>query len=352
MSLNINADWKLDAIKLAETGAMSWRSIARELDVAKSTCSDFLREYYKEREKVDDDTDAVKRVDEMYEQASVVSDKEAVSYASVFKIIADITKQEGTHLFIPDTQCKPNISLDYLKWLGQYIIRKKPDVIIHAGDHADMESLSEYDKGKKSAEGKRVQEDINSAIEGMEALLEPLYNLQQAELEEFGEIKYKPRLILTLGNHENRINRYVDATPALHGFLSISDLKYEEFGWEVIPFLTPINVGGVHYVHYLQNVMNGKPLGGNAATMLKTIGKSFSVGHKQTLDVATRFLQVDGTQQWGLQCGSYYEHEEGYKGVQGNKHWRGVVLKHGVKNGSYNPCFVSIEWLREQYGKD
>ena len=315
----------------------------------RSTVSDFLRKYYKE---ISED-----KADDMSPQICYPVDEpsiqfEEIKYETVFKIVTDPTKQEGTHLFIPDTQCKPNISLDYLKWLGQYIVRKKPDVIIHAGDHADMESLSEYDKGKKSAEGKRVQEDINSAIEGMEVLLEPLYNLQQAELEEFGEIKYKPRLVLTLGNHENRINRYVDSTPALHGFLSVADLKYEEFGWEVIPFLTPVDIGGIFYVHYLQNVMNGKPLGGNAASMLKTIGKSFSVGHKQTLDVATRFLQVDGTQQWGLQCGSYYEHEEDYKGVQGNKHFRGVILKHGVKDGSYNPCFVSIEWLKEQYGKD
>jgi hypothetical protein len=350
--LNItNKDWVVDAIDLANTGALSWRGIARELDVPRSTVSDMLREYFKKMNVDNEDTETITKIDELYQQADVVADKEPSTYETVFKIITDKTKQEGTHLFIPDTQCKPNISLDYLKWLGEYIVRKKPDVIVHAGDHADMESLSEYDKGKKSAEGKRVQEDINSAIEGMEALLEPLYNLQQSELEEFGEVRYKPRLVITLGNHEHRITRYVENTPALYGFLSIDNLKYEEFGFEVIPFLTPVDIGGVNYVHYLQNVMNGKPLGGNTATMLKTIGKSFTVGHKQTLDVATRFLQVDGTQQWGLQCGSYYEHEEAYKGIQGNKHWRGVVLKHGVKNGSYNPVFVSIDWLKEQYGK-
>lgn len=41
--------WKKLAITLAETGALSWRGIARELNVSKSTVSDFLRAYYKMR---------------------------------------------------------------------------------------------------------------------------------------------------------------------------------------------------------------------------------------------------------------------------------------------------------------
>ena len=78
----------------------------------------------------------------------------------------ETVKQVGnnvTHLMIPDTQCKPDIDMSYLDWLGQYIVDKKPEVIVHIGDHADMESLSSYDKGQRSAEGKRVHKDIDSA---------------------------------------------------------------------------------------------------------------------------------------------------------------------------------------------
>jgi hypothetical protein len=347
----MNKEWLLDAIKLAETGAVSWRGIARELGVPKSSVSDALRAYYKEREKVDDDTDAVKRVDEMYEQASVVADKEVVSYESVFKIVTDTTKQEGTHLFIPDVQAKEGVDFSHLAALGNFIVHKKPDVIINIGDFADVPSLSSWDKGKKSAEGKRVINDINAAIEAMWILLEPLYNLQQAELEEFGEIKYKPRLILTLGNHEDRITRHVNSCPELDGFLGIGNLKYEEFGWEVYPFLTPVTVGGIAYCHYFQNVMTGKPMTGTAANMLTKLGRSFSMGHRQILDIATRYLQIDGEQQFGLVAGAFYMHEEDYKGQQGNHHWKGIVVKHNVKNGSYNPMVVSIDWLLENYGE-
>lgn len=42
----INNDWQHQAVLLAQTGVMSWRSIAKELNIKKSTCSDFLRSYY------------------------------------------------------------------------------------------------------------------------------------------------------------------------------------------------------------------------------------------------------------------------------------------------------------------
>jgi hypothetical protein len=258
---------------------------------------------------------------------------------------------EGTtHMYIPDTQVKPGIEMDYLDWTGQYIVRKRPDVIVLAGDHADMPSLSSYDVGTKRAEGQRVQEDIDAAKKGMDILLAPLRKLQTEQLAA-GEVVYTPRMVLTLGNHEDRINRHVNANPHLSGFLSIDNLGYKEAGWEVIPFLTPITIDGIAYCHYFTNNMTGKPLGGNALNMLKTIGTSFTQGHKQTLDVATRFLPTDGKQQWGIIAGACYTHEEHYKGVQGNHHWRGVIVKHNVKDGSYDPLFVSLDWLKKEYSK-
>ena len=45
--LKNNKDWKQQAIALADTGDISWRAIARELQMAKSTVSDYLRQYFK-----------------------------------------------------------------------------------------------------------------------------------------------------------------------------------------------------------------------------------------------------------------------------------------------------------------
>lgn len=326
-------DWHTSAIKLAETKVLSWRSIAKSLGVSKSTVSDFLRGYFKWRE-----------------EGVAYEVEENLKPSDLFTIQTSKDIGGKTHLYIPDSQVRKGVSLDFLEWIGKYIVRKQPEVIVHAGDFADMESLSSYDKGKRTAEGKRVNEDIEVAIEAMKVLLKPLYDLQQSQLKEHGKVLYKPRMVMTLGNHEGRIDRHVNANPELHGFLSTDSLRYKDFGWEVYPFLTPVIIDNIAYSHYFPNVMTGKPLGGSVANMLKTIGTSFTMGHKQTLDVATRFLPANGVQQWGLIAGAGYTHDEDYKGVQGNRHWRGIVVKHNVKDGSYDPLFISLDWLKREYG--
>jgi hypothetical protein len=45
-----------------------------------------------------------------------------------------------------------------------------------------------------------------------------------------------------------------------------------------------------------------------------------------------------------------YPHQESYMGPQGNKHWRGVIMLHNVDNGSFDECFVPLEYLRNKYG--
>ena len=66
-------------------------------------------------------------------------------------------------LVIPDVQAKQGHSFAYLNRLGHYIVEKKPDKIICLGDFADMPSLSSYDAGKKSFEGRRYVLDIEAS---------------------------------------------------------------------------------------------------------------------------------------------------------------------------------------------
>jgi hypothetical protein len=304
---------------------MSWRNIAKMLGIGKSTVSDFLR-----------------TVETLHTVDTPVDIVETVLCPS--KVKAN-KKKDVTHFVIPDSQVKASTNLDWLRCIGEYIVAKKPDVIIHLGDFADLESLSSYDKGKKSAEGRRIQKDIDAAVKGMETLLAPLRSYQQFNPD------YQPRMVLTLGNHEDRLTRHIESNPELEGFLTMDSLQYEQFGWEVVPFLTPINIDGINYCHFFANPFTGKPYGGSTLNILQKVGESFTQGHKQTLDVATRFLPTSGTQQWGLIAGACYPHNEGYKGVQGNHHFRGVIVKHNVHKGSYDPMFVSLKYLMKRYKK-
>lgn len=252
-----------------------------------------------------------------------------------------------THFVIPDTQIKPGVPTDHLNWIGQYIVDRKPDCIIHLGDHADMESLSLYDAGKKSFEGRRYLADIEAANRGFDILCQPLNDLNRRR-RLAKHRTYEPDRHILLGNHEYRIIRAVEDDAKLDGTLGIHDLNYESHGWKVHDFLAPVELDGIYYAHYWANPMSGRPYAGTAATRLKTIGHSFTMGHQQTLDYAVRFLS-NGQQQNGLIAGAAYLHDENYKGPQGNAHWRGVIIKHQVHDGAYDPMFVSLDYLCRRY---
>lgn len=250
------------------------------------------------------------------------------------------------HLVIPDVQAQPDVPLDHLKWIGQYIVAKKPDVIICIGDFADMKSLCSYDKGKKSFEGRRYNKDIASATEAMNLLLGPMRDYNNHQIS--GKRKqYKPRMVLTLGNHEERIARACELQPELEGLMGYHHLPYQD--WEVIDYLKPVYVDGVMYTHFNPAPMTGRPRPGRAWSQLEKVGNSFVVGHAQLLDVATRFLP-DGTQQWGIIAGAAYLHDEDYKGPVGNHHWRGIIMLNDVVDGNFNPMFVDLKYLERRYG--
>lgn len=245
------------------------------------------------------------------------------------------------HMFIPDTQTTPDTPTEHLTAAGNYIVKKQPNVIIHAGDHWDMHSLSSYDKSTRRAEGARYQDDIDAGIESMQALLKPIKDYNKGRRK-----KYKPRMVFLIGNHEERIMRHVNANPALEGKLSYDDLKLDD--WEVFDFLEVAKIDGVHYSHYFYNPMSGKPWSGKASTMLNNVGFSFTMGHRQGKDQAEKHLANGGALR-GLVAGSFYQHDETYKGPQGNHHWRGCIYKHEVRDGNYDIMEVSLKYLLENW---
>lgn len=252
------------------------------------------------------------------------------------------------HIVIADTQAKPGEDLEYMSYIGQYIADKRPDVIVHIGDHWDFPSLSSYDKGKKVMEGRRVIDDVRSGHEGMELLMEPIKKLQGQQRANKKKA-YNPKMVFCPGNHEDRFDRYANDNPELHGLIGVDTLDIGQYGWDVAKYLKPVEVDGIYYVHYLVNPMNGRPRGGNAAAQLKAVGSSFVVGHKQVLDIAIADNQLDGKHRIGIINGACYPHDEGYKGHQGNNHFRGIMMLNEVDDGFGLPCPVSLEFLTKKY---
>ena len=242
---------------------------------------------------------------------------------------------------IPDMQVKPGIDLSYASRIGRYLADKKPDIIINGGDFADMASLNSYDlPGSRGMEGQRYKEDILSVQTAMRMLMEPI----NRERDKSG---WNPLKILTLGNHEDRIDRAVRATPKLDGVIGLPDLHYEEHGWEVIPFLEPVVVEGVAFAHFFCSGVMGRPITTARALLNKKHMSCFAF-HQQGRDIAFG-ARGDGRQMIGIIAGSCYEHDEGYLNAQTNNHWRGLYILNDVVDGEFEENAVSLKYLRRKY---
>jgi hypothetical protein len=253
-------------------------------------------------------------------------------------------KRSGKRILVlPDVQAKPGIDFSYLSRIGQYAVDKRPDVIVCIGDFADMPSLSSYDKGKKSFEGRRYKRDIEAAQFAMQAFLKPINDHNEKQPHR----QYKPRMVLTLGNHEARISRACEDDPKLDGVLSLKDLAYEEYGWEVYPFLQTVIIEGVAFCHYFSTGVMGRPASSAAAQLRKTNMSCFA-GHKQGKEIAYGY-RADGKTITSIVCGSAYEHDEDYLGPQGNRHWRGFFMLHEVKDGAFDEMPVSLSFINGRY---
>jgi hypothetical protein len=251
------------------------------------------------------------------------------------------------HLVIPDTQIKPGVPLEHIDWIAKYAVDKRPDVIVIIGDWADMSSLSSYDVGKKAFEGRKYTEDIKVANDALARLMGPI----DAEIERRRsnhKVRWEPRKVITLGNHEHRIVRAVNDDRKLEGLISIADLRFKEFGFEVYPFLEAVTIDGVAYCHYFVSGVMGRPVT-TARALLQKKYMSCIAGHQQGHDIACAY-RGDGTRITAVIAGSCYQHDEDYLNPQSNKHFRGLVVLHEVENGSFDEMTVSLNFLKERYG--
>jgi hypothetical protein len=248
-------------------------------------------------------------------------------------------KKRPRHLILPDAQVQPGVPITHLIAAANFAVEHKFERIVNLGDFWDMPSLSSY-ADQKSAEGKRVMSDIEAGNSAMQQFMNVIVK---------GRKRYKswiPTMDLLRGNHEERIMRAVGVNPKLEGLIGYHLLNTG--GWRVHDFLKIVVLDGLHYSHYFANPMTGKPYSGGADSMLGRLGYSFVMGHRQVLEPARKDL-TNGKVIQGLIVGAFYQHDEGYKGYQGNNHFRGVCVLHDVENGNYDLEIISMDRLLREY---
>lgn len=245
-----------------------------------------------------------------------------------------------THIVIPDSHADPQHNLNRYEWLGRMIRDVQPDVIVNIGDHWDMPSLSSYDKGKKSFEGRRYKADIKAGITANDILAN-----------EGGAGWRNAEKIFCVGNHEQRIERVAENSAEFEGLVSLNDLQLDKYYDRVGGFLDPVLVDGVYYSHYFTSGVMGRSISGEHPAYQLTQKKhaSCTQGHSHLLDFCIRH-NPKGQRILGCTVGCYFDYHADYAGPANQMYWRGIVLKQNVIRGDYNPYFMEMAEVKRVYG--
>jgi hypothetical protein len=161
-------------------------------------------------------------------------------------------------LVIPDRHNDPRHEhrLEVSTWLARLGSERRPSHVVCLGDSVTMDSCSRHDRNDtlKGRYKPPIKADLDNHLASLQAF-------------ERGRAKdWKPRLIKTRGNHEQRLWDFENNHPESEGSHThryCQDLL--QFGWQERPFGEFAYIQGVAFTHAPINGM-GRPMGGKTAT--------------------------------------------------------------------------------------
>ena len=244
----------------------------------------------------------------------------------------------------------PSVSNERFDWLGELIYDIKPDYVVDLGDGADIKSLNSYDtRYPQSIVAQNYEEDINCYNDAMERLRRKFKVAK----------KKRPAFYGFEGNHENRIKKALAHDPRLEGssygisFKHLqTDIWFDEYHEYNNSAPSIYDYDGVSYAHYIASGNFGTALSGlhHAYGLIQKRHCSTTVGHSHKRSI---FFKDDASPNptIGLVSGCFKGAEEKWAGQSNLEWWKGIIIKRNIENGYYEPEFVSLERLRDIYGK-
>lgn len=246
---------------------------------------------------------------------------------------------------MPDPHSHSDYGNDRADWIGKLLVDVKPDVFVNLGDQWDLPSLSAYDKGKASFQGRAYRKDLDAGLEFSERLWAPLRKAK----------KKKPFSVFLEGNHEERLSRVLNQHSELIDTIGFPDFDLDRDYDEVVRYKgqTPgtITIDDITYAHYFVTGVSGRGVSGEhpAYTLLTKHFGSVTCGHTHTFDYSVR-TDANGRRIHGLVAGVYQDYDSDWAGEMCKLWSRGVVIKRNVNKGDYSLQWVSLDELRQEYG--
>jgi predicted phosphodiesterase len=194
------------------------------------------------------------------------------------------------------------------KHLGQ----EKWDYLVLGGDILDFSYLSKYSIGNlRSIEGKRILKDYDYANKMLDRW------------------KFKGKKYFLLGNHDQRVEKYINANPNLEGMLELeTNLHLKERGYEVIncyPKNEVLELGNFIFLHGIyHNQFHSKKT-------LDVFDKNVIYFHTHTFQQFTK-TRFDKSAKFAQSVGCMCNYEQDYMGKKASS-WQMGFLELEDKGG-------------------
>lgn len=249
-----------------------------------------------------------------------------------------------TVLLIPDPHVVAGDDLKRFYAMKAWVAARgvELDNVVCIGDLFDFEALSFHDVGQPHWYTKRFAAELECGMKAIDIMEQIVRNSGTS----------KCGLYLTLGNHEQRFLRFVEADPrVLHGPFTktvpgLIGLYRPDTKLKCVSFLKPLILDGVNYQHYVVSGLMGRAVSGErpAGTILKTQFMSTVVGHSHTLDFAER-TKTDGQKIFALVGGCFVNPKTPFKfaGAARKLWWNGFHLLHQYAPGMFDVESVALE---------
>jgi len=140
-------------------------------------------------------------------------------------------------ILLPDIHY-PHYDLKVMDAVGEFMMDYDPDEVVYMGDQLSLDCISGWNRNKPLLkEGQRLIRDFNN------------FNKDVLKVHE-NITRPDARRVFMIGNHEQRLQWYIEAHPELEEMIEIDrNLKLQDRGYQVIPFNAIYNIGKLRVIH-------------------------------------------------------------------------------------------------------
>lgn len=205
----------------------------------------------------------------------------------------------------------------------KFVRSMKPDKLILGGDFADISSLSTWETNKRGLlEGRRYGKEIKRV---------------NKELDGLSTKKYQPEITYLMGNHEDRVARYLEVNPELEGVIGLEEnLHLEDRGILSVPVNKILKVGYLNMIHGWYTTL------GHARKTLIKMGGNVIYGHVHRHQVECMKVETSDTFMMAMSCGSLADLNPFYARNHPNDWTNSFIYIEFRRDGTFNAYNINI----------